>query len=480
MLRLLTAFALSAAVGANADAADIGALRLYETPAYSLVVADGVNASGIARQIANFERVLSRTLARDVRSTGTATRIYVVGGAAWDRYLRPGRAIDAEFVPRRFSNLLLIDADLSREQRREAVFHEYTHLFLHTQFRGLHPLWFDEGLATMLGATKLRGRKAIIALPSLTFRGRWIPLSRLFALDKSSPEYLSVDESPDVHLESWALVHRGLIDDPAFGVSMLKFLEALNRFVPVEEAAQDSFGMSLAALDTSLRRYLEQGSFRGGVIAFEPAEAPALGKGRRLGELEARTRLARVMLDTGFNPQNARELIASAAALDPGSPDVAALELRLALREHDESRATALLEKLPATDVRIAREAALALLERVDGPGHAERAYAWLDRALRADADDAEAAWGFALAAAHLKRGLDVALARLERARGRVPDNADLAMATALVHEAAGSHEKMLPWLIETWRHSGDSAQRLHAAQKVRELRASQRQAAPQ
>jgi hypothetical protein len=186
------------------------------------------------------------------------------------------------------------------------------------------------------------------------------------------------------------------------------------------------------------------------------------------------------MLDTGFNPQNARELISSAAALAPDSPDVAVLELRLALREHDESRAIALLGKLPAGDARIAREAALALVERLDPPGHAERAYAWLDRALLADDGDAEATWGFALAAAHLRRGLDVAHARLDRARERVPDNADLAMATALVHEAAGSPEKMLPWLIETWRYSGDPAQRIHAAQKFRELRALQRQTAPQ
>jgi hypothetical protein len=480
MLRLLTALALGAAVGTTGAAAELGALRLYETPNYSLVVADGVSPTGIARQIANFERVLSRTLARDVRPTGTATHIYVVGKDAWERYLRPGRGIDAEFVPRRFSNLLLIDADLSRRQRRDAVFHEYTHLFLHTQFRGSHPLWFDEGLATMLGATELRGRKAVIALPPLRFRGRWIPLSRLFELDKHSPEYLSVTESPDVHLQSWGIVHRGLVDDPDFGASMLRFLEALNRFVPVEEAVQDSFGMSLAALDTSMQRHLSEASFRGGVIEFEPAPAPSPGKGRKLSDLESRTRLARVMLDTGFNPQNARELIASVAALAPDSPDVAALELRLALREHDAARTASLLDKLPAGDTRIAREAALALLERLGDPGHAERVYAWLDRALQADGGDAEAAWGFALAAAHLKRGLDAALARLERARGQVPDNADLAMATALVHEAAGAPENMLPWLIETWRYSGGSAQRIRAAQKVRELRALQRQTAPQ
>src|SRR5687767_8886581 len=105
MLRFLTAVAFAAAVGATGAVAEIGALRLYEAPNYSLVVADGVDARGIARQIANFERVLSRTLARDVRPTGTATQVYVVSGPAWERYLRPGRGIDAEFVPRRFSNL---------------------------------------------------------------------------------------------------------------------------------------------------------------------------------------------------------------------------------------------------------------------------------------------------------------------------------------------------------------------------------------
>jgi tetratricopeptide (TPR) repeat protein len=468
------------AVRASGESADVGALRLFETPGYSLIVADGVNAGRIARQIANFERVLSRTLAREVRPTGTATQIYVVSESAWERYLHPGAGIDAEFVPRRFSNLLLIDADLSPRKLREAVFHEYTHLFLHTQFRGLHPLWFDEGLATMLGATELRGRRAIIGTPGLRYRGKWIPLPRLFELDKSSPEYLSVDDSPDVHLESWGLVHRGLINDAGFGGSVLKFLEALNRFVPVEDAAQDSFGMSLAALDTSMQRYVSQPLFREGVIEFEPAEAPSLGKGRELGELEARTRLARVMLDTGFNPQNARELIESAAALAPGSPDVAVLELRLALRESDETRAAALLGKLPAGDARIAREAALALLDRLDEPGHAERAYALLDRALQADDGDAEAAWGFAISAAHLGRGLDVALSRLDRVRGRVPDNADLAMATALIHEAANAPGKAVPWLIETLRHSGDPAQRLRAAQRLKTLRALQRRTAPQ
>jgi tetratricopeptide (TPR) repeat protein len=480
MFRPLAALALAFAAGAGAATPDIGTLRLYETPTYSLVVTDGVSAASIAQRIANFERVLSRTLARDVRPTGTATQIYVVSEAAWERYLRPGRGIDAEFVPRRFSHLLLIDAGLGPESLREAILHEYTHLFLHSQFRGLHPLWFDEGLATMLGATRMRDGVATIGTPSLRYRGTWIPLPRLFDLDKNSPEYLSAAESPDVHLQSWGIVHRGFIADAAFGASLLKFLDALNRFVPVEDAVQDSFGMSLAALDSDMRRYVSMPRFRGGRIEYEPAKPPPLGKGRRLGELEARTRLARVMLDTGFNPENARELIASAKALGPGSPDVAVLELRLALRESDDAGVATLLEKLPEGEARIAREAALALLDRLEKPGHAERAYDLLDRALRADAGDAEAAWGFAIAAAHRKQGLDLALARLERARAQVPGNADLAMSTALVQEAAERPDEMVPWLIDTLRFSGDPAQRLRAAQRLREARALRQRTDPQ
>lgn len=481
MMRPLALLASCLAAAAGAETPDIGTLRLYETPSYSLVVADGVRPQLVARQIASFERVLARTLNREIRPTGTPTRIYIVSQAAWEQYLQPGPGIDAEFVPRRFSNLLLIDADLLPVKLREAVFHEYTHLFLHTQFRGLHPLWFDEGLATMMGATELRGRKAIIGTPPLRYRGRWIPLAKLFELTKSSPEYLSVTHSPEVHLESWGLVHRGLIDDPAFGAAMLKFLEALNRLVPVEDAAQDSFGMSLAALDTSLQRYVSQPLFREGVIELPSVDTPPLGKARKLDDLEASLHLARVMLDTGFNPRNVRELVTYAASLAPGSPDVTVLELRLALRDSDSPRAMSLLAKLPAGEARLAREAALALVDGLDVPGHAERAYALLDGVLQADADDAEAAWGFALAAAHLKKGLEVALTRLERARERVPDNADLAMATALVYEAAEAPPgKMLPWFTDTWRYSGDPAQRLRALQRVRELRELQRKSAPQ
>ena len=274
------AFCLAAAAGAATP--EIGTLRLHESPSFSLIVADGVRAKLVARQIATFQQVLSRTLNREIRPTGTPTQIYIVSQAAWEKYLRPGPGIDAEFVPRRFSNLLLIDADLLPQQLREAVFHEYTHLFLHTQFRGLHPLWFDEGLATMMGATELRGRKAIVGTPPLRYRGHWIPLAKLFELTKTSPEYLSAAQSPDVHLESWGLVHRGLIDEPAFGAGMLKFLEALNRLVPVEDAAQDSFGMSLAALDTSMQRYVSRPLFREGVIDIPPVDTPPLGKARKL------------------------------------------------------------------------------------------------------------------------------------------------------------------------------------------------------
>jgi tetratricopeptide (TPR) repeat protein len=490
MRRRLAAFVLALAAQAGAEPPDLGTLRQYDAPDYSLIVADGINPGRIAAQIANFERVLSTTLSREIRPTGARTDIFVVEGDAWQRYLRPGDGIDAEFVPLRFSNLLLIDADVAPERLRTAIFHEYTHLFLHSQFRGLHPLWFDEGLATMMGNTKLGSRTALVRQPDLRYRGRWIPLARLFELDKASPEYLSADTAPDVHLQSWGLVHRGLVNDPAFGGSMLRFLEALNAFVPIEDAVQDSFGTSLAALDTTMQRYVSQPLFREAVIEFEPADAPKLGRGRKLGELETLTRIASAMLDTGFNAANVRELVDAAAALAPTAADVGVLQLRLALRAGDEATAARLLERGSGANPAVAREIGLALIEHLREPGaglragadlaRVERARVLLEGALEIRGDDAEAVWGHALAAARLGRDLDVALVRLERARTLVPDNADLAVAAALVHEAAGEPEKMLPALIEAYRHSGDATQRVWAAKRVRELRTLQRQTAPQ
>jgi hypothetical protein len=472
----------------------IGNLRAYETPYYTLIVTDGIDAGKVAAHIANMEQTLARMLNREVRPTGNPTYIYVVSGPFWSRYLGPGRAFAGEFVPRRFSNYLMLDGGMAQRDRgqlRRRIYHEYTHFFLHTQFRGTHPLWFDEGLAEIMEWAEMRRYGTVLRLPKQRSDDGWIPLPRLFELDKNSPEYLSADSTVRVHRQSWGIVHRGLIADRPFGARILKFLTALDRLDPIEDAARDSFGMSLAELDASMREYLGQKRSEQAFVPVGQRSPPIkLGNGRKLSELEARLTIARAMLDTGLNSEVAREFVESAAELAPGSPEVAVLRLRVAVRDRDDAAIASLLASGPVTDVRFARDAGLALLELVrDNPldeklGDAGRA-AMTDRALELlrvvpGEEDAEADWAFALAAAQRGRGLEEALDRLERAHTRVPDNPDLAAATALVLEASGAPESMLPWLVSTYRFSADPAQRMWAAERVAELRKMERLTAPE
>src|SRR6185295_4590710 len=140
----------------------------------------------VVQQLANTERALSTLLATPLKDTAVPTYVWLAPRKVWNRYLAPSRAILGEFAPRRFANYLIINADIGRDGLRGGVQHEYTHFFLRTQFGGLYPLWFDEGLAEILGSARLKYDRATLSQPSVAVAARWLEMSRLFELDKSS------------------------------------------------------------------------------------------------------------------------------------------------------------------------------------------------------------------------------------------------------------------------------------------------------
>jgi hypothetical protein len=128
----------------------------------------------------------------------------------------------------------------------------------------------------------------------------------------------------------------------------------------------------------------------------------------------------------------------------------------------------------------------LALFERVreENPGDTlsaadrerlgRRAFELLDRAVMSQPDDIAAIWGHAMLAARFRQDLPNALQRLNRGLSLANNNADLAMATALVHEAKGEEKEMIPYLVVTARMTGITAQREWAITRVNAILASQ------
>jgi hypothetical protein len=491
-VRVVLMFAACATSGAYARDADIGVLRAWELPAYTLIAAEDYDPRAIVQRLANTERVLSKLLATPVKATAVPTFVWLVPRKVWNRYLAPSHALAGEFVARRFANYLIIDADIGRDPLRGGVQHEYTHFFLRTQWGGLYPLWFDEGMAELVGHARLRPHRAVFEVAAVPTAANWIEMSRLFELDKTSREYLELPSTDAVHGESWAIVHRALLSDTRFANQMFAYLAAGNRLVPSGEAVPQIFGMSFPELDASMRAYARQPKFAVGALNYQEVPAPRLPAGRVLGAAEALETLARVMLDTGFMPENVREVIDTAEKSAPGAPRVTMLKLRLAVRDRQDAQALRLARLLTDEDVATLRDTGLALFERVrelaaDDPMSAGAradfemtASDLLDRALRIDPGDAPAAWAYALLAVRQHEGVDTALERLAVARTRMLGHPDLAEATALALEARGEEGAMMPFLLDALRNTGSAAQRARAAHRIAELRIKEREKAPQ
>jgi hypothetical protein len=487
---------------ATLRAADLGAgsLTAFDTPHYTLVTDVPALAGELHGRVGKFERVLTRMLAREMEPTGTPTFFYLVNGALWRRYLQPVDGIVGAFVPGRFSNYLLVNADAGAARLPHDVQHEFTHLFLRTQFRGEYPLWFDEGMAELMEHVTLGKNNARFEIPARHPSTPWIPFARLVGLSRLSPEYLSMTTTEAVHIQSWALLHMGFVAEPDFGAGILQYIEEINQGVFGREAVENSFGMNTDQVDAKLREYLARRKFPVAELEYDaPTEAP-LGTGRLLGRGDANVWLARALLDTGINPRRVRELVNVAASASPGSPAVGVLEMRLAARTGDDAALErhyhSVMEALPespaaSSDVTLARGAGLALFERVRDESatntlpadkrteYSRRAFALLDRTLTALPGDGEATWAYALLAARLGENLESALSRLELARARVRDNSDLAMAMALVHEARGEFEPMVPLLEEAARYADSAEKRAVVNSRIAEIRRRMSEFAP-
>ena len=476
------------AAAASAAEPELPAFSTYEQPTYTLVTHDPYTASHIPGQAARIDAFLTQQLAAPTHAPNLPTKILVVPREWWLRYFETSDDLSSEFVPARFANYVLLQHSANSHKVSQALFHEYTHVYLRSQMQRYCPLWFDEGMATLIQFSRFHDTKVEIGIPLLS-RGRWIPLAELFQLDRSSPEYRSEMQAMSVHYGSWSLVHLAFIEDPAFNKQLFDFLAALNNLSPIEKAASKSFSMSLDELDLRMRRYVQQTT---GDAFFEvkitPVPAPKVPPGRSMSEAESLELLAEAMLAAGTKPERLAELIDAAHRKAPVSPRVLALRMQLAVRDRDDDALNRLLaESEPRTsDVLVARSVGLALFERVreSKPGDtlppadrerlSRRAFELLDRTVMSRPDDAEAIWGYAMLAARLKQDLPTALRRVDSGLAIASYNADLAMAAALIYEARGEMKQMIPFLVVTARMTRSTEQREWAIKRVNEVLASQ------
>jgi hypothetical protein len=347
------------------------------------------------------------------------------------------------------------------------IFHEYTHWFLHTQFAGVQPLWFDEGLAVFVETAEFRGSQVSLGEPRTMIPQGSVAMEKLLRMDKASPEYRGRDTSHVVHRESWAMVHLGLVGDPAkFGKQMFSYLAAVHAQEPVDAAVQGSFGMTVDELGKLVHSYLMTSSeytIRSGFkvlrLPVDPAPSVRLPVGRTMSELESLEFIADIMLASGLHADRLQEVADAMQRVAPNTASPATLHMRMAARAGDDARLEQLIDSVSpaASGQKFLRGAGLALFERTGTSLREDfsiRALELLDRAIMSRPDDVEAIWAYTVLAAHLKRDMPIALRRIANARAILPSNPDLAQATALLGTAMGDAVLTNKALTDTLRYA--------------------------
>jgi Flp pilus assembly protein TadD len=148
-----------------------------------------------------------------------------------------------------------IVVDMSQEANWQTVFHEYAHLLLSGNFPQTAP-WFDEGFAEYLSTMKVTNGTVEIGnvLPGaeLLNEASKFQLLDLFQVQHHSETYNQKGQRRDMfYVESWLVVHY-LFDTNRLSQAAKYFILTNQQKVPIPEAVQAAFGMSLAEMEKTI------------------------------------------------------------------------------------------------------------------------------------------------------------------------------------------------------------------------------------
>lgn len=198
------------------------------------------------------------------------------------------------FVPGGDENFVAID--MSREGSWETVRHEYAHDLLNANYPETAP-WFDEGFAEFLSSLTLTEKEAQLGAPipeaATLAQGKKLGLLELFEVQHHSETYNKSGQRREMfYVQSWLVVHY-LFDTDQTGKASRYFTLINAQRVPVPEAVQTAFGMSVTEMDKAVLDYLRGNKVK--IRLFDLKNQMAVSKDttvRALSPLEARAELA--------------------------------------------------------------------------------------------------------------------------------------------------------------------------------------------
>jgi hypothetical protein len=150
------------------------------------------------------------------------------------------------------------------------LFHELTHHFMFQYFNVAYPVWYVEGFAEFVGASKIDdSNEAILGQQSVgryySFKNGWVHIRDI--LKARSYDDIS-DDLGALYAEGWLLSHYLQLGGKRDG-QLAKYLTDINAGKSYEDAANDAFG-DLNKLNSELISYSRRSRIPATGIVFKP------------------------------------------------------------------------------------------------------------------------------------------------------------------------------------------------------------------
>lgn len=295
---------------------------------------------GLARDLARFDAIFAKLAGWPERALTTPLTITLFRNREIGARFGLGRGLAGWALGALDASFIAVQITSGRDEDRNTLFHEYTHVLLRRNQRAPLPRWLDEGLASYFSSVSERDDAVVVgaapgAYAAHIARHGALPLAQLFAVPS---ERMRFAEFADFYASSWALSHY-LMSTPAGRLELAAFVKQLARGIPSDEAQPAAFGRSNDQLGEELAIHVAHLA-RGVAIetlidarafsAPEPASVVALDPREaayELGNLALALAAACGDEDKGNWPGLARNFLTLAVA--KGAPDAPRVEAAL-------------------------------------------------------------------------------------------------------------------------------------------------------
>ncbi len=283
------------------------------------------DARHVAHEFEQMRYVFATQLPSFRLDSGAPLTIFAVRDQQTAGMLEPGiwkskgsSKIGGFFRPDRERQFAMVRLDMTDRNPYVLVYHEYTRMILHMNFRWL-PLWLDVGLGEFYSYTQFEPDKIHIGAPTkqvAELQKTPIPIATLLKVNGRSPEYHDDEKVRLFYAESWALVHyMNFGEGMDQGQKLNRFFALLQDGTDQTKAFEQVFG-STEAMDGPLDRYMHSQAFHAAVFPNPPEIKEKEFTVRKLSVAETEAALAGYFL-WNRNPTSATPLVAAALEHDP-------------------------------------------------------------------------------------------------------------------------------------------------------------------